>query len=481
MRPLPSTGISPARKDSEPADVPLRSVRRTVRASAHHELWAGLHLSGVEPLRRLQPLPGLEPLANLAQRFTPRVSLAPPDGLLLEIAGSLHLFGGVEGLRREITAEFLRFQLRPVLAFAPTPLAAITAARAGQPLVVTELAQLVGQLAPLPIGALRWPEETRARLARAGVRTIGAVLRLPRAGFARRFGVAQLHMLDALTGRSLEVRATHRAPVRFRRRHELDCELSDHGRLLAALESLFDALGKFLTAHQRGVVELECRLVHRNAPPTSCVLKLAAPCADGPQLSALFGEHLHALQLPEPIRAFELRADQLMSLRSPRRGLWQPGEQGGETGEESEGLIDRLRARLGSEAVHGLALRAEHRPEFAWAMTPPPAVALRRQAGTCTSQKILPGATDTPEEETLSSRPLWLLPRPQPLAAPDGLPRRRGPLRLVSEPERVETGWWDGGEVARDYYRALDRYGVQLWVFRERTEPHQWFLHGVFG
>ena len=469
MRPLPATGISPARRGSEPANAPLRSVRRTVRASAHHELWAGLHLSGVEPLPGLQPLPALEPLANLAQRFTPRVSLAPPDGLLLEIAGSLHLFGGVEGLRREITAEFLRFQLRPVLAFAPTPLAAITAARAGQPLLVTELAQLVGQLAPLPIGALRWPEETRARLARAGVRTIGAVLRLPRAGFARRFGVAQLAMLDALTGRSLEVRATHRAPVRFRRRHELDCELSDHGRLLAALEPLFEALGKFLTAHQRGVVELECRLVHRNAPPTSCVLSLAAPCADGRQLSALFGEHLQALQLPEPIRVFELRADQLMPLRSPKRGLWQPGEQGGETGEESEGLIDRLRARLGSGAVHGLALRAEHRPEFAWAITPPPAVAPRRLAGTCA------------QEEALSSRPLWLLPIPQPLAAPAGLPRRRGPLRLLSEPERVETGWWDGGEVARDYYSALDRYGVRLWVFRERTEPHQWFLHGVFG
>jgi len=429
MRPLPSTGISPARRGSEPANVPLHSVRRTLRASVHHELWAGLHLSGVEPLRRLQPLPGLEPLANLAQRFTPRVSLAPPDGLLLEIAGSLHLFGGVEGLRREITAELLRFQLRPVLAFAPTPLAAITAARAGQPLIVTQLAQLVGQLAPLPIGALRWPEETRARLARAGVRTIGAVLRLPRAGFARRFGVAQLAMLDALTGRSREVRATHRAPVRFRRRHELDCELSDHGRLLTALEPLFD----------------------------------------GPQLSALFGEHLQALQLPEPIRAFELRADQLMPLRSPRRGLWQPGEQGGETGEESEGLIDRLRARLGSESVHGLALRAEHRPEFAWAITPPPAVAPQRLAGTCAQQEALP------------SRPLWLLPIPQPLAAPGGLPRRRGPLRLLGEPERVETGWWDGGEVARDYYRALDRYGVRLWVFRERTEPHQWFLHGVFG
>jgi protein ImuB len=61
------------------------------------------------------------------------------------------------------------------------------------------------------------------------------------------------------------------------------------------------------------------------------------------------------------------------------------------------------------------------------------------------------------------------------------LPRRRGPLRLKSEPERIETGWWDGGEIARDYYTAIDPRGVRLWVFRERTAPHGWFLHGVFG
>jgi len=76
---------------------------------------------------------------------------------------------------------------------------------------------------------------------------------------------------------------------------------------------------------------------------------------------------------------------------------------------------------------------------------------------------------------------LWLLPAPQLLAAPKGLPCRHGPLRLLSEPERIETGWWDGGEVARDYYTAIDRHGVRLWVFREREQPHGWFLHGVFG
>jgi protein ImuB len=78
-------------------------------------------------------------------------------------------------------------------------------------------------------------------------------------------------------------------------------------------------------------------------------------------------------------------------------------------------------------------------------------------------------------------RPLWLLPAPLSLPMQDGLPQRRGPLQLLGEPERIETGWWDGEEIARDYYTAADSHGVLLWVFRERAAPHQWYLHGVFG
>ena len=467
MRPrtaqLPYTGTTPAPTGSA-ANAPLHSVRGAASAAVRaRELWAGLHLSGFDSAS------GLEQLAIRTQRFTPRVSLVPPDGLLLELAGSLHLFGGLAGLRRELAGECQPLQVRPVLAFAPTPLAALTAARAGQPLMILDPAQLTGQLAPLPLSALRWPEETRARLARAGVRTIGAVLRLPRAGFARRFGVAQLASLDALTGRTRDVRADFHAPVRFRRRHELDYELSDHGRLLAALAPMFEELGTFLIAHQRGVVELECRFIHRNAPPTHCALSLAAPCAHGQQLGALFGERLNSVPLPEPVRALELRADELLPQRSSCRALWQPGERGGETREESEGLIDRLHARLGPEAVHGLAQRPEHRPENAWVATRPPAFF-------GDPDRAVDGMDETP-----AARPLWLLPAPQLLAAPKGLPCRHGPLRLLSEPERIETGWWDGGEVARDYYTAIDRHGVRLWVFREREQPHGWFLHGVFG
>ena len=103
--------MAPARTGSVPANAPLRSVQRTAQPTAGKELWAGLHLSESDPAGH-----ELEQLAIRAHRFTPRVSVAPPDGLLLEVAGSLHLFGEVEGLRREITGECLHLQLRPVLA-----------------------------------------------------------------------------------------------------------------------------------------------------------------------------------------------------------------------------------------------------------------------------------------------------------------------------------------------------------------------------
>jgi protein ImuB len=447
----------------------------SVPTSLLAQLWAGVHLPACESAEKL------EQLASRALRFTPRVSLVSPDGLLLEVKGSLQLFAGLATLRDELRRECVALHREAVLAFAPTPLAALTAARAGRSLEITDPARLVGQLASLPLTALRWPQETLARLACVGARTIGAVLRLPRAGFARRFGSEPLAMLDALTGRAPQALETFRPRACFRRRRDLDCELSHQALLRAALEPLFVDLDRFLKARQCGVVELECRFQHRHAPPTLCALPLAEPAADAARLAVLLGERLDALQLPEPVRACELYAAALLPYRPPRRCLWQPGEHGGEAGTEGSDLIERLRARLGPRAVNGLGVRAEHRPEAGWTLTgPPPTVAPR---GGGSRKRAVPGLTAG--EDTMHDppphRPLWILPVPQPLAEREGLPRRRGALRLTSEPERIESGWWDGAEIARDYYTAIDIYGVRLWVFRERGAPHRWFLHGVFG
>jgi len=449
----------------------------------------------------LQPGDGtsLERLATKAQRFTPRVSLVPPDGLLLEVKGSLHLFNGTDGLIQALLGECDAVGFEPAIALAPTPLAALVAARvgtpapgSGTPFIVTNQARLIGALSALPLGPLRWPQEVMERLARMGVRTIGQVLRLPRAGFARRFGPAHLAELDRLTGRRADLRHHFQPRERFRRRRELTYELESDATILTALAPLLADLGKFLQARQCGITELECRLRHRHAPPSICRLQLAAPVADVARLTQLLGERLRALTLPEPVRSCEIRSSLPVLRVLASNSLWQPGEYGGSGGPESPELIERLRARLGHEAVYGLQMLQGHRPENAWSVSEPMVVGEARAANGADRSGCSPAsgpqaANGPAARGTLVppwaafSRPLWLLPVPQQLDEVDGVPRRRGALRFVGDVERIETGWWDGGDVGRDYYTAFDIYGVQLWIFRERAEPHRWFLHGVFG
>ena len=461
---LPAAAPAARLREPERAPAELGLVHGLAHDEPGAELWAGLHLPQIGSLAELTRL------AQLAQRFTPRVSLEPPDGLLLEVRGSLHLFAGLSGLSSALTQLCAELTLKPQLAFAPTPLAALVAARAGRSLAITTRAQLVSQLAPLSLSVLRWPAPVVARLQRVGVRTIGAALRLPRAGFARRFGAGQLAMLDKLTGRARELRSPFQPRARFRRRRELSFEVHDHLHLQQALEELLRELEQFLRARQAGVMSLECRLLHRQGQVTACRLNLAAPAAQAQHLAELFAEPLGRLQLPAPVRALELRARGLLPL-IPRAGtLWQPGEWGGAAGSEAHLLIERLCARLGEGAIHGLALLDDHRPESTWAVTAPPSPAAR------------PAAVADRITSAGPQRPLWLLARPQPLAVRAGLPRRGGArLTLLGEPERIESGWWDGADVVRDYYSARDVHGVRLWVFRERAAPHGWFLHGIFG
>ena len=456
-----------ARKVTSPRPV-TRWQPSSAPAVTAAELWVGVHLPANTP-------EALERLAIRAQRFTPRVSLVPPDGLLLEVKGSLHLFDGVEGLCRSLERECVVLGLKPMLALSPTPLAALAAARSGKRFVVLGLAQLIGQLAPLPLTSLRWPQQTLERLAHMGVRTIGQVLRLPRSGFARRFGTEHLLALDRLTGRDADLRDRFHARERFRRKRDLTYELESHDAILRALDPLLQELGKFLRARQCGILQLECLLQHREVPATSCMLRLAAPAADASRLSKLLGERLNQLVLPEPVRACELRSGSLIRSVFSSNSLWQPGEHGGTAGVEAPGLIERLRARLGTEAVYGLQILPGHRPENAWSMREPEGA-----GGTAHRQPAVLRRPPTPPWPPFS-RPLWLLSAPRLLSERGGRPHRRGALRLQGDPERIETGWWDGGDIERDYYVAIDIHGVRLWVFRERVAPHRWFLHGVFG
>ncbi|UCD68029.1 MAG: DNA polymerase Y family protein, partial [Betaproteobacteria bacterium] len=70
---------------------------------------------------------------------------------------------------------------------------------------------------------------------------------------------------------------------------------------------------------------------------------------------------------------------------------------------------------------------------------------------------------------------------PRRLKLHDGYPCFDGELRILDGPERIETGWWDGGDVMRDYFVARNNNGATYWIYRERSIEKNWFLHGIFS
>ncbi|MEX1993580.1 MAG: DNA polymerase Y family protein [Steroidobacteraceae bacterium] len=446
------------------ADDPRRFIVACNERAARQGIAAGMSLNAalarVPGLRIEERAPAaeaatLDRLARWALQFTPVVSLEPPATVLAEVRGSLDLFGGVMALFRRALAGLSASGLQASLALAPTPRSALWLAHAGLAMTVTRADAMPGVAARLPLTCLQWPADTVASLRRLGIQTVADLLRLPRAGFAARFGPRLLDELDEGLGRRPAPRRRHVVPERFDEQLELPAAAGHTGGLQPGLERLVRNLDAFLRARASGISALRIDLLHRGQAPTRIRLGLARQAADAGHLRELLRERLASCRLSAPVTALRLRSGVLLPLSPRAAGLFEQGRRADP--EATARLLDRLRARLGRQAVFGVCPMPEHRPERAWQIAEP---------GGSTP---FPG----PWPATRPARPLWVLREPQPFDDWEGA--------LVSGPERIETGWWDGHDVRRDYYVALTRTGVRLWIFCERPPGHGWFLHGVFG
>jgi len=378
----------------------------------------------------------LHAIATWASQFSGKVSLEPPQGVLLEAEGSLRLFGGIGRLAARLHSGLLELGFEAQLATGPTPRAALWLARGG-----------AETLSALPVEAIDPAPDARELLHTLGIRTLGELMHLPRAGIAMRFGQRLLDRLDQASGRVPEARAFFRPPERFRARLDLPTPVGEAERVLFAVRRLLVQMEGFLAARQSGVRACTLSLLHRAGRMTRLELGFAAPRRDAEHVLRLLRERLGATRLASPAEAVLLEAASLVPMADDSPGLFGEAQAEAETWER---LTERLQARLGLARVHGLASQAEHRPERAWR-----AVASGESAG----------AVEPPP----GPRPLWLLEPPRRLA--------EGDFTLLAGPERIESGWWDGGDVVRDYFIAAR--GVSLaWVYRAREG---WFLHGLFA
>lgn len=420
-------------------------------------------------------------LADWAHGYSNQVSRELPEAVVFEIAGSRSLFGDWPRLRLKLRADLDQLGVHYRLIAAPNPYAARVLAEVETDAGIPAEA-LTGALGQLPLEAALLDARTLDVLRRSGLRRLRQVLALPRDGLARRFPASLLRGLDQLCGRAPVTLALHTPAERWQAVIELPCEVAATGMLLFPLRRLIDGLVQRLRALDGAVQRWQLTLTHARGSPvpeTVLALGLAEPSRDPALLFELARERLAQLALSAPVLALAGHADALPRYRPPATDLFEARPPGSLPW---PALCERLRARLGEQAVQGLQAAADHRPEHASRCTPVGSEASSRKPRPDAPAPTLP-------------RPAWLLATPIPLPSPV--------VEVLAGPERIEAGWWDlepalaavsgsdwaegsaprpsgTADVRRDYYIVRTREGRRAWVYCPAGHDGPYWLHGWF-
>ncbi len=383
-------------------------------------------------------------MAEWAYQFSSIVSM-DEQSLLLEVGGSLKLFGGLDAIQTHIQ-ESLKQQCAAYMSIAPTPQSALLLARCGIERVIERREALKAELGLIAIDALPVNDKQRALFKRLGVRCLRDVWRLPSEGLNKRFGITFVDYLDRLLGRKTEPRLAYQSAPEFSCYWSFPIETDNTVFIFHGLEKLVPRLVQFMRLRELALSRLQIVFYHAQQSASYVDVAMQKVSSDEPHLLNLVQEYLDKTDLIAPVIEIELRANEFFSAAPDNESLF---EDAVEQGAEWQQLLDQLQARLGECAIRTLSTVVDHRPEKAWCY----------------------GESD--QNDVFEVRPLWLLPQPLLLNTLYG-------FELQSEVERIEGGWWDGLDIRRDYFAARDRQGRRLWLFCD-LKTEQWYLHGLFG
>lgn len=467
----------------------------------------------------------LNVLQRWAGKFSPWVAGLPPDGLVIDVSGCTHLFGGEEALMAQIEEEVSDFGLSVRMGLADTQGAAWALARfadvqAGshrsgdaieqearatrsraakrrhwerggarpafaQPLShqarIAEPGRAHTALSPLPVAALRLEGETVQQLSRLGLRRIGDLIGQPRAALARRFGKGLVLRLDQALGSVPEPVSPAKPPTRYAVRMTLPDPIGLEEDILAALDKLLPALGERLKRDAKGA-----RLVRLQAFRTDQTMGwieagLARPTHDPERIRPLLRMKLDDLDAGYGIDLLRLEAVQVETVSDRRpAGHLDAALAARErltVERQLEDLISRIGARVGMETITRRHPGNSHIPE--------------KSAQTLAAAWSDP-AKDWPKPAT--PRPLLLWP-PEPVAAPDTphppaqfrWRRQDMALKIASGPERIAPEWWlddpNWRSGVRDYWQVTTDRGDRLWLYYAHGGGMSsgWFCQGQFA
>ena len=428
----------------------------------------------------------LQRLAEHCLGWSPRVSTMPPDGIIVDIAGSEHLFGGEAGLAAQAEETFAAIGMSVRMAMASTAQGAQALARHARLPVMDERQALRG----LPVAALGLDDDATLALRRAGLKTIGDVATRPAASIAARFGADAVTALRRLLGEEhapIDPLAQPE-PLHFERRFAEPVALQ--ASIAACFLDLLRDAAQVLEERGLGGRRFVLTLFRSDGARHRLAIETGLPTRDPAPVLRLFDERIGALADPlDPGFGYD-RITLFLPVTEPLAAN-QPTLDGREKDAAVlADLIDRLSTRLGPACLHRLVPQNRHIPEQAQ---------LALQAIHAHS----PAHWPVPPEGEPPLRPLFLFDPPQPVdviaEVPDGPPHRfrwrckLHEVRLYEGPERIAAEWWrrKGGQdpgkggLTRDYYRIEDVRGRRYWIFRhglydEKPDP-RWYLHGLFA
>lgn len=460
----------------------------------------------------------LAAIADWCRRYTPLAALDAPDGVMLDITGAAHLFGGEAAMMARTEQDLARHGLRARSGLAGTPEAAWALARYGEAdrrLIADgagerTMARLVSNL---PIAALQLDPEIVTVLSQTGLKRIGDIILRPRAPLTARFGKALFDRLDAMLGRAKNpISPRFEAPAYISERRFADGIVAREA-IEGTIAALAGHLAQMLEQHDEGARQLSAWLFRVDGKVMRLDCATSRPQRDARMIARLFRERIEAAAAKnahDPLDAgygFDLVRLAVMAaepLKERQQALPAPAQHAQtsrlsaapavpEEAESFSQFLDRMSARFGAHRVLRFEANDTHIPEHA--VIAMHAISGARGAGG------LPAGLALPEPETgppVPERPLRMFERPEPVEAiamvPDGPPLKFRWRRVMHEvtafegPERIAPEWWKGEAEAltRDYFRVEDRGGRRFWLYREglyerETQRPRWFMHGLFG
>ena len=426
----------------------------------------------------------LDAIADWCGRFSPFVAADPPDGLVLDITGAAHLFGGEAAMLAEATRRLGAQGFAVQAAIAGTRAAARALARFADGHITAPGADAPA-LARLPVAALDCDPRTVTALTHAGLRTIGQVAARGRSELAARFGQGFVALLETLLDGEDRPIAPRRPLPDLMAEQRFAEPIVSESAIAASLGSLLQSLGGVLEQRGLGARMLEAAFFRADGQVRRMTLRLGAPSRDATAMLRLLREKLDALADPlDPGFGFDLiRVEAMLAERLEPST---PGLAAGAAADrEIRFLIDRLAARHGEARMLRFIPQDTHIPEAASAAVP------AQDDAPDTAWRIHRLTGDPP------LRPLRLFERPEAIkvpfaTVPDGPPARfhwrraRFDVARAEGPERIAMQWWRDLGPTRDYFRVETSEGQRFWLYRDGlydtagTAP-RWFLHGIFA